>query len=103
MDFIHAHKWIGHRCLVHYWENYQDDLLAVLDSGLQMEMDIDEPGGTMVIKHAIGYVALMGMGLLLEIDVLWTIVSALLLSNYVKGLMTLVIVACFFCKGAGDV
>ena len=70
MDFIHAHKWIGRRRLVHYWENFQEDLLAVLDWGLQMEMDIDEPGDTMVIEHAIGYAASMGMGLLSEIDAL---------------------------------
>ena len=55
MDFIHTHKQVGHRRLVHYRENYQDNLLAVLDRGLQMEMDINKPGDTMVIKHAIGY------------------------------------------------
>ena len=70
MDFIHAHKWIGHRRLVHYQENYQDNLLAVLDHGLQMEMDVDKPGDTMVIEYTIGYAASMGMGLLSEIDAL---------------------------------
>ena len=70
MDFIHAHKRIGHRCLVHYQENYQDNLLVVLDRGLQMEMDVDKPGDTMVIEHTIGYAASMGMGLLSEIDAL---------------------------------
>ena len=90
MDFIHAHKRIGCQHLVCYWENYQDDLLAVLDCGLQMEMDVDEPGDTMVIKHAIGFAASMGMGLLSEIDALHNNVSIPLLSNYIIGLMTLV-------------
>ena len=98
MDFIHAHKRVGHQCLVRYRENYQDNLLAVLDHGLQMEMDIDEPGNTMVIKHAIGYAASMGMGLLSEIDTLWTSVSiSTILFNYVKGLTILVIVSYFCC------
>ena len=68
-----------------------------------MEMDIDEPGDTMVIRHAIGFAALMGMGLLAEIDVLWTNVHVLLLYNYIKELMTLVLVAHFLYKGTGIV
>ena len=68
-----------------------------------MEMDVDEPSDTMVIKHAIGYAVLMGMGLLSEINARQMSVSALLLINYIMGLMTLVIVAHFCYKGAGVV
>ena len=85
MDFIHAHKRIGHRHLVHYRDNYQDDLLVVLDRGLQMEMDVDEPGNTMVIEHAIGFAAPTGMGLLSEIDALQTKISVSLFFNCIKG------------------
>ena len=85
MDFIHAHKRVGRQRLVHYRENYQEDLLAVLDCGLQMEMDVDKPSDTMVIKHTIGFAALMGMGLLLEIDALQTNVSVSLLSIMSRG------------------
>ena len=81
--------------MVWYWENYQDDLLAVLDHGLQMEMDVNKPGNTMVIEHVIGYAVSMGMGLLLEIGALRTSVSISTTSNYIMGLTTLVIVACF--------
>ena len=61
-------------------------------------MDVDEPGDTMVIEHTIGYAASMGMGLLSEIDTLWTSVSiSTILFNYVKGLTILVIVSYFRC------
>ena len=55
-----------------------------------MDMDVDEPGDGKIISHAIGFSAAMEMGLLAEINALWTNVSVSLLSNYVKGLTTLV-------------
>ena len=74
-DLVLANKRVGHRCLVRYQDNFQEDLLGLLDRGLQMDMDVDEPGPGRGISYSIGYVASMGMGLLGEINALRECVS----------------------------
>ena len=68
-----------------------------------MEMDIDEPGDTIVIKHAIGYAASMGMGLLSEIDALHTNVSPFVLIQLCYGADNSCIVDYVLYEGAGVV
>ena len=74
-DLVLANKRVGHQCLVRYKDNFQEDLLGLLDRGLQMDMDVDEPGPGREISYSIGYAVSMGMGLLGEINALRECVS----------------------------
>ena len=74
-DLILANKRVGRRCLVRYKDNFQEDLLGLMDRGLQMDMDVDEPGRGREISYSIGYAVSMGMGLLGEINALRECVS----------------------------
>ena len=74
-DLILANKRVGRWRLVQYKDNFQEDLLGLMDRGLQMDMDVDEPGCGRDISYSIGYAASMGMGLLAEINALRECVS----------------------------
>ena len=74
-DLVLANKCVGCRRLVRYWDNFQEDLLGLLDRGLQMDMDVDEPGRGREISYSIGYSVSVGMGLLGEINTLRECVS----------------------------
>ena len=78
-DLILANKRVGRRRLVRFKDNFQEDLLGLMDRGLQMDMDVDEPGRGREISYSIGYSASMGMGLLAEINAMKELVSALFL------------------------
>ena len=74
-DLILANKRVGRRCLVRYKDNFQEDLMGLLDCGLQMDMDVDKPGRGREISYSIRYSVLLGMGLLGEINALRECVS----------------------------
>ena len=59
--------------------------MGLLDRGLQVDMDVDEPGSGREISYSIGYAVSMGMGLLGEINTLRECVSISLIYQLRQG------------------